>query len=1061
MADTIYLASGSTEVAISAALAGLKDGDTLVLPKNETISISNGLAINVASRSITLDLNGSTLQQAGNVSVISAAGTHGAVLKASLSSNAAGDVTVSVADTSSLKVGGWLKVFSDDGLPNDYVDAANTQTTRLGQAMKIVSISGNTVTLEGDLLYADLYKTNIRVSSFNSGQVTIKNGTVNGDQSHADWVSDLVQLRTTVNGVVDHLTVTNGNSMGINVIDSVNALVENATVKNLKDDTSIGYYGYAVHSSLSFGTTVIGLYAENVRHATDDNSVSTLVNVNNAANNAAKYGADIGLHTKDTIAYNTSAYSYSWHSEGRGNLLEDSMSFNSPGVIGARGVGNAASNVYGVNTAVGIQLNEYSPGDGYLLTFDGIHIKEITKNAITTVNQPRENTISNSSFEVSKYAGNVSASAVTITNTTITSYVKVYDETIVGTSGEDTLLGGQGADSISGGGDKDYIWGGSGIDTLTGGSGVDRFAFHQLSDGGDIITDFKAGAGGDVIDLAVFSKHYDWKSSDLIADGYVAFVQDGDNALLQVDVDGGGNTFQTLATLQNVNIYDLIYGNINTEIAPDAPSGAVALGSNTQIIYPSAMPDIPGLSNGRTVGTGSAYYTMNGTTDNVYYLGKNAFTAFGNTLANLIVGGIGNDSLHGGDGNDTLIGGLGADAFFGDSGTNTASYIAAITGVTVSLADPTTNTGEAAGDTYVQIQNLHGSEYNDILTGDDNANYIHGGAGNDKIYGGGGDDMLFGGDGQDTLIGGSGNDLYLGVTASETIVEALNGGIDTVQTALAAYTLGANLENVTYTGSEAFTGVGNDLANLMVGGAGNDSLDGGLGDDTFMGGAGADLFTGGGGVNTASYANATSNVTASLLSPATNTGDAAGDVYRQIQNLVGSDYNDTLTGDSKANLIDGGAGNDVLLGGEGADTLLGGLGNDYLDGGTKGDVLDGGRGDDTLIGGDGYNQLTGGAGADTFVFTGLGSTRLDTIADFTHGGDHLALSKAAFGISDLSQVEFSTSYKLTSNAPTLVYDTTSGRLFWDADGAGAGGLVAIADLTTKPTLDITDFTLVA
>ncbi|MGQ3280015.1 MAG: hypothetical protein ACT6WE_26215, partial [Shinella sp.] len=219
---------------------------------------------------------------------------------------------------------------------------------------------------------------------------------------------------------------------------------------------------------------------------------------------------------------------------------------------------------------------------------------------------------------------------------------------------------------------------------------------------------------------------------------------------------------------------------------------------------------------------------------------------------------------------------------------------------------------------------------------------------------------------------------------------------------------------------------GNDA---LYGYAGNDTLEGGDGNDVLNGGAGVDRLLGGNGNDTASYAGAKAGVVASLTNASINTGDAKGDTYSFIENLVGSSYGDKLIGDAKANVLNGGAGNDTLEGGDGNDLLIGGAGADRLvggngtdtvsyvsttagvvaslikpglnkgdaigdtyssienltgssyadkltgdaksnviDGGAANDLLSGGAGNDRLIGGLGFDDLYGGAGSDRFVF---------------------------------------------------------------------------------------------
>jgi Ca2+-binding RTX toxin-like protein len=162
-------------------------------------------------------------------------------------------------------------------------------------------------------------------------------------------------------------------------------------------------------------------------------------------------------------------------------------------------------------------------------------------------------------------------------------------------------------------------------------------------------------------------------------------------------------------------------------------------------------------------------------------------------------------------------------------------------------------------------------------------------------------------------------------------------------------------------------GDGNDV---LTAGSGNNTLHGGAGNDLLFGGPGNNLLDGGTGNDTASYAHATAGVTVDLSLPgAQNTLGAGTDTLTAIENLVGSNYNDTLTGDNNANIITGGLGDDVLNGGGGDDFLIGGLGN---------------------------NSLTGGAGSDTFQWL-QGNGGHDVVTDFTPGTDKLDLSQLLQG----------------------------------------------------------------
>ena len=155
----------------------------------------------------------------------------------------------------------------------------------------------------------------------------------------------------------------------------------------------------------------------------------------------------------------------------------------------------------------------------------------------------------------------------------------------------------------------------------------------------------------------------------------------------------------------------------------------------------------------------------------------------------------------------------------------------------------------------------------------------------------------------------------------------MGGGDDQIDTSagkiVGAVALGA--------GADVF--VGGAHADNVDGGDGDDSLSAGDGDDVLIGGGGVDHLDGGAGADAASYISSSTAVVASLLAPASNTGDAAGDAYVSIERLVGSSFDDVLTGNGAANSLAGADGADTLNGGDGDDTLDGGVGNDALDGG--------------------------------------------------------------------------------------------------------------------------------
>ena len=211
----------------------------------------------------------------------------------------------------------------------------------------------------------------------------------------------------------------------------------------------------------------------------------------------------------------------------------------------------------------------------------------------------------------------------------------------------------------------------------------------------------------------------------------------------------------------------------------------------------------------------------------------------------------------------------------------------------------------------------------------------------------------------------------------------------------------------------------------LKGNNGADTLDGGLGDDDLKGNGGDD-------------------------------------------NLDGGDGDDNLKGNGGDDDLYGGAGNDVLAGGGGDDYLNGGDGDDVMKGGGGADTIDGGAGNDTLkVEGDGDTYL-GGDGDDVFKFNELAAPGKEaTIGDFTSGADKMLLDAETFTVltaivgndSPLSADEFvanATGQAGDAN-DFIVYNTSTGELYYDADGNGGGEGVLLATYTGMPALTADDF----
>jgi serralysin len=198
--------------------------------------------------------------------------------------------------------------------------------------------------------------------------------------------------------------------------------------------------------------------------------------------------------------------------------------------------------------------------------------------------------------------------------------------------------------------------------------------------------------------------------------------------------------------------------------------------------------------------------------------GTGSDTITGNAAANALWGNGGNDRLIGGDGNDNLVGGAGADRLDGGNGTDLASYANATAGIVADLYSAGSNTGDAAGDTYVSMERLYGSAFNDTLRGDNRANLLNGLAGNDMLNGRDGNDTLIGGNGADRLNGGGGTDTFVFETtaqsapASRDVIDNFASGIDRMDLrSIDANSNAVGDQAFLFIGSSAFHGKAGEL----------------------------------------------------------------------------------------------------------------------------------------------------------------------------------------------------------------------------------------------------------
>jgi uncharacterized delta-60 repeat protein len=580
--------------------------------------------------------------------------------------------------------------------------------------------------------------------------------------------------------------------------------------------------------------------------------------------------------------------------------------------------------------------------------------------------------------------------------------VSITSNNIQGTAGADTLNGTSAANVLGGLGGNDTLNGNGGNDTLNGGGGADTM---------------KGGAGNDT---------------------YV--------------VDNAGDVVTELSAQGT----DLVQSGIS-----------YTLTANVEKLTLTGSSAINGTGNGMN----------NGLT--------------GNSAANVLSGLDGADTLTGNGGADTLNGGAGADAMSGGLGNDT--YVVDNAGDVV-----TELTGEGtdlvqSGISYTLTANVEnltltgaaaingtGNDLNNTLTGNSAANKLLGLVGADTLNGNDGSDTLNGGADADTMKGGAGNDTYVVDHAGDVVTELSAQGTDLVQSGI-SYTLTANVEKLTLTGASAINGSGNGMNNVLTGNSaanvlsgldGADTLTGNGGNDVLNGGAGADAMSGNLGNDTYVVDNAGDSVT-ELSAQGTDLVQS-GITYTLTANVEkltltganaingsGNGLNNVLTGNSAANTLSGLAGADTLNGNDGSDTL---------NGGADADTMKGGAGNDTLNGGLGNDVLTGGTGNDFFVFdTALGAgTNLDTIQDYSAAADTIRLENGIFTQLATTGVLGAANFKVGTAAADandfIVYNSSTGALYYDADGSGAGAATQFATVyasgTTPASLSAGEFVVI-
>lgn len=537
------------------------------------------------------------------------------------------------------------------------------------------------------------------------------------------------------------------------------------------------------------------------------------------------------------------------------------------------------------------------------------------------------------------------------------------NDTLRGGAGNDTLLGTWGSDRLEGGDGNDHLTDESGDNILDGGTGDDVLR----TDWGNSTYLFGKGDGRDTIDpnrnsAGTHNNTLQFKAG-VTADELIVTRSRSDDTALNIAIAGTSDRvtvsqfFRTdFNPLQQIRFADGTIWNLDRilqELANDVPVNQVVIGTaasdvltggagddqidgagsadtmvgqdgNDTYVVDNGADSVVELSDeGNDTVLASVSWTLQANVESLTLTGSAHINATGNELNNTLLGNGGSNMLDGGGaGVDDLMGGAGDDIYVIRSTTDRILEV-------IGEGSDTVQTG-LSWTLRENIENLLLTGTGSVSgTGNELNNVMVGNAANNTLTGNAGNDTLDGGAGIDTLIGGAGDDIYRVDAMTDVVTEAASAGTDTVQSSV-SWSLGANLENLTLTGTADITATGNTLANVLQGNSAANTLNGGTGADSMAGGAGNDLYV----------VDNTADTVIEAAAEGVDTVQAgiAWTLAANIENLTltgssavsgtGNDLGNVLTGNSGANTLSGGAGNDTLDGGSGTDTMLGGAGND-------------------------------------------------------------------------------------------------------------------------------------
>jgi Ca2+-binding RTX toxin-like protein len=560
------------------------------------------------------------------------------------------------------------------------------------------------------------------------------------------------------------------------------------------------------------------------------------------------------------------------------------------------------------------------------------------------------------------------------------------------------LTGNDFANTLIGNAGANVLDGGIGADYMVGNGGDDTFVVWEAS---DVVLEQNAGDGFDRVD------------------SYVDYRL-GSHQEVLVLIGGQNGTGHNLA--------NILVGNAGNNVL-NGKGGADYMAGNAgddTFVVDDVGDEVVELSGeGQDQVNSYITYRLGPNLERLSLLGSANVGGTGNELANSLIGNSGANVLNGKAGADSMVGNGGDDTFVVDNAGDEVVELGAADGY-----DQVNSYIDYQLSAHLERLNLLGSADVDG-TGNELANTLAGNSGANVLDGLGGADLM---------VGLGGNDTFVVDDAGDQVVEQGAGdGFDRVDSSI-DYRLGANVEVLVLLGSDDIDGTGHNLANTLVGNSGANVLNGK---------GGADYMAGNGGDDTYVVHDAGDEVV-----------ELRDEGYDQVNSYI--DYQFSVVQHlEQLNLL--GSANIDGTGNGLANTLIGNSGDNLLNGRDGGDDLRGGAGNDRLLGGAGDDILRGGVGADGFYFTTPLDwfENVDTLVDFFAADDSFFLDQAVFAgfgqTGGISEDAFFAGSAAQDAEDRVIYDQSTGNIFYDSDGMGGGDAVLFAQVAPGTSLSNLDF----